>query len=703
MTVVAIFYSLFFPLLPYRIFERRFALLTTIGFLFDITIVALLLLLISTVPNKTLALIIPYFVTILIAALCKRLYMAFIAALAGAVCYGIAVLPSQTGKPVSTETLLWFAFFYISALTAGYLSEVIALYKQFQEEEKKTKERNEIIKNTTAALQRTLSLYEALTENSPNCFVVCNTSGKVVLCNQKFCDLIGSHRDELARAGLFEISQSFIELSFLKENIETSLKINSPVGPKEILLTTKDGQKITLLCRVIPLFEERESQDKLVLVILEDITIKKTEEERKLRLAKLSGGLALLGAAISNIEESEPSIGTVTEAIKQNAHKVIDFTAMAILDLTSDTNEMKVLIRAPVGERFIETLKEKMSATVSTVAEKTIPKEEFKLKLEGVPIEPSLPVTLESFVAVPLLKGGQVCAIFSFSSTLPDHFSTEEIQIIYALVGFYSLELSRIEAIREAAAKEAEAKETEAKLRIQEEMIGHLRKMDALKEGLLITISHQLKTPLSMLKSSVQFLKDGGKLSSEEFNFVNIAAKNVERLERIIEEIVTLTKLETGKVELKIVYAPLRPVISEVLATLEPIAKNKQIVIEPLNLQKEYKAYFDGSAVTQILSNLVSNAILHNPPNTRVKVDVQEEDSFVKISVCDNGVGIPEDALSRVFDKLFQTEKTLKEGTRGMGLGLVVSKRLVEALGGRIWIESNPNRGTTVSFTLKTS
>ncbi|MCX7703204.1 MAG: ATP-binding protein [Planctomycetota bacterium] len=695
--VSIIVYNLFLLLLPNSLFERFFTLFAGIGFLLDISVTSLLIL-VTPVPSKTLVLVMPYFITILVATLLKRLPLTFLATFAGALAYGLAIFSPQTSSPISVSSLLWFAFFYVSALIAGYLSETTS--KRKAEEEKRI--RDELVREATSAIQCAFLFHELLLENIPTAVAMVTPEGKINICNQRFCELLGKKRNELGEKGLFQSFEEKPSITLLKEKIAKMLKGKREAEVNEISVEEGSSKRYFAI-RIIPLSEEKACGGNFLL-LLEDITSAKESENRRLHLARLSGGVELLGTLFSRPSLDELSTKAVVESIQENAKRILDFTAMAYLDLTDDEKVLNVYFMEPVGEEFVRLLKERMSG-VAGVAEKEVSAADFKLKILKGEIEPTKTEEVRSFFAVPLVADTKMHAIIAFASTRAEQFSSEEIQILYALTGFYSLEMARLKAVKEAAAKELEAEISRQKLQMEEEKSAHIKKMGELKERLFTSLAHQLRTPVSSLKSSIQFLRDGhlGALTKEQEEYIEVAARGIERLARIIEDILTITRLEEKKEILEKKFTLLRPLIEEVVTTYKPLAEQRNATIE-VDVPYDCKAFFDERAFIQILSNLLLNALIHNPSGITVKIEAcQEGDSFIRVSVSDNGVGIPEEDLPRVFDKFSCTERSMKSGTRGAGLGLAVSKELVEAQGGRIWLESKSGEGTTVSFTLRTS
>ena len=144
--------------------------------------------------------------------------------------------------------------------------------------------------------------------------------------------------------------------------------------------------------------------------------------------------------------------------------------------------------------------------------------------------------------------------------------------------------------------------------------------------------------------------------------------------------------------------------VHEVMDTLKPVAWEKSIELELTNLEPSMLVWADRDKITQVLTNLIGNAIKFTPPQGRVTVTSASVDAaFVQVSISDTGPGISADAQERIFDKFYQVRGEGEQKPKGTGLGLAISKRLVEMHGGKIWVESEPNCGSRFAFTLPVS
>ncbi|MFH1037931.1 MAG: ATP-binding protein [PVC group bacterium] len=247
------------------------------------------------------------------------------------------------------------------------------------------------------------------------------------------------------------------------------------------------------------------------------------------------------------------------------------------------------------------------------------------------------------------------------------------------------------------------AEEALRKLKAQELVVEELRELDHMKNKFIMAVTHELRTPMTPLNTSVEMLLDGtlGKITDEQRSYLEIMARNIERMSRLVKDVFSLSRLESDKYPLEQKKIQLLPLIRPTVDLLKNEADKKKIDIL-VNIKPEIHALVDANAFCEIMSHLIDNAILHNPEGTEVIISAKLiNDNFMEVSVTDNGPGIPEDMLERVFDKFVQVERQVGPGYKGVGVGLALCKELVEKMGGRIWVESRFGEQTAFKFTLK--
>ena len=235
-----------------------------------------------------------------------------------------------------------------------------------------------------------------------------------------------------------------------------------------------------------------------------------------------------------------------------------------------------------------------------------------------------------------------------------------------------------------------------------------LRRLDEIKSEFVAVASHELRTPLATIKNAIQLLlqRKTGEINENQERFLSLAEKNINRLTNILNSLLDLSKIESGRIGLNFEEINLRDPIEFILSSFKPQVDGKSIQIK-MEVEKDLPSvYGDRERIIQILINLVGNAIKFTPEGGTIYVSAKPYDgdgNMVAVSVRDSGIGIPEDQLGKVFEKFFQVEESLRRSVGGTGLGLAITKGLVEAHHGKIWVESELEKGSTFTFTLPVS
>jgi signal transduction histidine kinase len=221
-----------------------------------------------------------------------------------------------------------------------------------------------------------------------------------------------------------------------------------------------------------------------------------------------------------------------------------------------------------------------------------------------------------------------------------------------------------------------------------------------LKSEFLANMSHEMRTPLSTVLGFSEVLSEevGGPLNEKQKHYAEVIHRDAMHLLNLVNDILDLSKVEAGRLELQREPFEVSPAMEEVLASIRPRGSGKSIDIEwqsPQSLALEA----DRMRFKQVMYNLLSNAVKFTPEGGHVRIGAAQRDGFVQISVADTGVGIPKGEQAAIFDPFYQASRT-KLVHEGTGLGLAITKRLIEQHGGRIWLESDPGKGSRFTFTL---
>ncbi|TDO29364.1 HAMP domain-containing sensor histidine kinase [Sediminibacterium goheungense] len=226
------------------------------------------------------------------------------------------------------------------------------------------------------------------------------------------------------------------------------------------------------------------------------------------------------------------------------------------------------------------------------------------------------------------------------------------------------------------------------------------KELDFAKTNFIATVSHELKTPISSIRMSLDLLenKQLGELNDEQKNMVASIKEDTTRLLKITGELLNMTQVETGSIQMSVKPASVQEIVDYAIATNRLSAEEKRIQLKTQIPEDIPPVLADKDKTAWVLNNLVSNAIRYSYENATVYISVKEEKDLIRFSVTDTGQGIEPRYMNRVFDRYFRIPGTQKEGT---GLGLSISKEFIEAQGGRMELQSEYGKGSEFAFLLE--
>ncbi|WP_312312869.1 HAMP domain-containing sensor histidine kinase [Empedobacter brevis] len=227
------------------------------------------------------------------------------------------------------------------------------------------------------------------------------------------------------------------------------------------------------------------------------------------------------------------------------------------------------------------------------------------------------------------------------------------------------------------------------------------KELDLAKTNFMGTVSHEFKTPISSMQMGIQLLENEktGALNNEQKGLINGIKDDTDRLLKITGELLNITQVESGAVQINLISSEIKPMIDYALNANKSAAEHKNIQLD-VNIQDDELVLADSEKTAWVLTNIISNAIRYSYENATILIKTEKENHQIKFSVTDTGQGIQSQFLNKIFERYFRIPGTKKDGT---GLGLSISKEFIEAQGGKIWAESEYGAGSTFYFTLYTN
>jgi two-component system, OmpR family, phosphate regulon sensor histidine kinase PhoR len=239
---------------------------------------------------------------------------------------------------------------------------------------------------------------------------------------------------------------------------------------------------------------------------------------------------------------------------------------------------------------------------------------------------------------------------------------------------------------------------------LKQKEIDELRKLEAFRKEFIADVSHELKTPIFAAQGFVHTLLDGAVNDKNVRNkFLKKAAKSLDGLDALVQDLLTLSQIETGDIKMHFEHIDLYKLSHEIVEQFEEKAEKKKIA---LHLEKEHQkvqVYADWQRITQVMTNLISNAINYTPEGGSVNISFDVGKKNVTTFVQDTGEGISKEHFTRIFERFYRIDKSRSREKGGTGLGLAIVKHILEGHGSHAEVESTPGKGASFSFKLTKS
>jgi len=239
----------------------------------------------------------------------------------------------------------------------------------------------------------------------------------------------------------------------------------------------------------------------------------------------------------------------------------------------------------------------------------------------------------------------------------------------------------------------------------QADEIKKLKEMEQYRKDFLGNVSHELKTPIFNIQGYILTLLDGG-IDDKKINklYLQRAERSINRMITIVDDLVSISRLESGEFKLQIEEFNLVKLIEDVFETHEMMARNFKV---KLDFDKKYtkpiKVLADRKRIMEVLNNLIVNSIKYGKVNGKTKVSIAQSGENILVDITDNGIGIDEEDLPRIFERFYRVDKSRSRESGGTGLGLAIVKHIIQAHNQSINVRSGMNRGTSFIFSLRKS
>jgi len=407
-------------------------------------------------------------------------------------------------------------------------------------------------------------------------------------------------------------------------------------------------------------------------------------EETQQRLAEVSTLYAFAEQLTSSID-----LATLLDSIVMTLKEVLHCRGVSISLLNPDTQLLEIRAAAGLQPKWRQSAKLKVGEGISgKVAATALP--------VYVPDASSLPdfiffdPAVRSLLVVPLMVKDRVIGTLAIDHTVPDAFTQDDRRTL-------TIAAAQAAAAIENAQLYTTLEERAAKL---EQAYTELQEIDKLKDELVQNVSHELRTPLTFIKGYVELLleEDMGSLNEGQRESLTIVADKTNALTRLVSDIIYLQQVEWES--LRFSQQDMREMARLALQSCEVAAVTAGIFLRLQAASALPPIPVDRDRINQVFDNLLGNAIKFSPRGGTITIEVVDAGEMIQLGVLDTGVGIPGDKLDRVFDRFYQVDGSATRRFGGAGLGLAIARRIVEAHGGHIWVESEVGQGSAFRFTL---
>jgi len=225
-------------------------------------------------------------------------------------------------------------------------------------------------------------------------------------------------------------------------------------------------------------------------------------------------------------------------------------------------------------------------------------------------------------------------------------------------------------------------------------------KIDMERREFVSNVSHELRTPLTTMRSYLEALADGAWRNEEIApSFLHVTQTETERMIRLVEDLLKLSRMDSRDYDLSKEWVEFNNFFNFIIKRFE-LSKSQDVHFQRLLHPSELFVEIDTDKMTQVVDNIISNALKYSPDGGNIYFTVSALDKYIKVAISDDGMGIPDGNVKRIFDRFYREDRARSRAMGGTGLGLAIAREMIEAHGGEIWAESEEGKGTTIFFTL---
>ncbi len=517
--------------------------------------------------------------------------------------------------------------------------------------------------------EEALSKTQFAVDNSPLSIFWISPEGKFIYVNKTAVEKLGYSCEELLSMHIWDVDSNYPQE---RRKVQWELYQKEGAFSFESEHRRRDGTTFPVCINSCHLaFEGQEIE----IAEVQDITEQKETEKTKQVLFQIAN------ETLHNFK-----LNDFIKAVEQQLSKLVDTTNFYIALYDAETGILSAPFEKDEKDR-IDTWPAKGSATGLVIEKKQpvlLTKQDVFRLIESGEIEQTGSIC-ESWLGVPLFKGSEVSGVIVVQSyDNPEAFDSNTMELFKYVSNQISIALERTKVFEDLLHAKNKAEES-----------------DRLKSAFLANMSHEIRTPMNGILGFAELLKEPHLSDEQQEKYIGIIEKSGERMLNIINDIVDISRIESGLMDVSLVESNINEQLEYIYSFFKPQveAKGMQLVLSSVLPAEQAKVITDREKLFAVLTNLVKNAIKYSKEGF-IEYGCRKKGSFLEFFVKDTGIGIPKDRQHAIFSRFVQADIEDIEARQGAGLGLAIAKAYVEMLGGSIWVESEEGKGSSFCFTI---
>jgi signal transduction histidine kinase len=396
---------------------------------------------------------------------------------------------------------------------------------------------------------------------------------------------------------------------------------------------------------------------------------------------------------IQAISQSILEASSITHILNELLEKTMAVSGFDLGNIRLFDTSGRIVDAAYKGYRNLERARlrhyRRTENTENTMALREVINSGSVLVIEDIPTEGRMKGFKEegaqSVIAVPLAARGEIYGVIAVGTRTRRHFAPAEVGLIESIGAEIGMAVQKSRLLEETQ-RQAEK----------------LEEANKLHADFSAMIAHDLRSPLHTIIGASEMMKDGllGPLNEDQKNWLDRIKNNATGLINLVSDFLDVSKLESGRIELSRAEINIADLVHNTLQNFAPLATSKNITLTCAVDESMFPIHADRRRLDQVLTNLVSNAVKFTGSGGAIEVRLRTDTEGLRVEVEDSGVGIPHDEIETLFQKYRQVKSLTVPAQEGTGLGLVICKMIVEAHGGKIWVDSEEGKGAVFTFTL---